>query len=276
MGGCLVAAGIYAIVNVMNGMRYVGQASDIERRWAEHRSALRNGTHVNQHLQAAFMKYGEGAFEFCVVDEVFVVGRNEASRLALILAEQFYIDLLGRWTGTLYNISPTAGSLLGVKHTAVARAKMSAAKRGKPKSAEHRAKMSAAKRGKSLSAETRAKISAASLGKSHTTETRAKISAANLGKSLSAETRAKMSAKLSGENNPWYGKSHTAETRAKISAANRGKSHTAVARAKISAAVRANTHVARHTRWHIKAGKPCNCAPEVIAAYQQSHKLHAR
>jgi hypothetical protein len=34
--------------------------------------------------------------------------------------------------------------------------------------------------------------------------------------------------------------------------------------------------VIAHTRWHIKAGKPCNCAPEVIAAYQQSHKLHAR
>ena len=57
---------------------------------------------------------------------------------------------------------------------------------------EARAKMSAARKGKTLSAETRAKLSAINTGKKLPPETLAKMSAANKGKMLSAEHRAKI------------------------------------------------------------------------------------
>ena len=98
------------------------------------------------------------------------------------------------------------------------RAKMSAAKRGKPKSAETKAKLSAAQKGikrGSPSAETKAKLSAAHKGKTLSAETKAKMSAAQKGKPKSAEARAKMSAAKKGKK---YGP-RSAETKAKISAA---------------------------------------------------------
>lgn len=59
-----------------------------------------------------------------------------------------------------------------------ARAKISAAHKGKPKSSEHRAKIAAAKRGKKNSPEHVAKSAAAKLGSRHTAEAKARISAA--------------------------------------------------------------------------------------------------
>jgi group I intron endonuclease len=58
------ASGVYQIKNTINGKRYVGSTCDFDRRWAEHLSSLRSGYHINEHLQAAFVKYGEKAFEF--------------------------------------------------------------------------------------------------------------------------------------------------------------------------------------------------------------------
>ena len=45
-------------------------AKSISARWRSHRSHLRRGTHPNAHLQAAWDKYGEGAFRFYVLEEV--------------------------------------------------------------------------------------------------------------------------------------------------------------------------------------------------------------
>lgn len=87
------------------------------------------------------------------------------------------------------------------------RARMSAAQKGRIVSAETRAKLSIAStnnknfEGKTHSSETRAKISAAKKGKpgkSPNAETRAKISAAHKGRPKSEETRAKISAALKG------------------------------------------------------------------------------
>ena len=68
---------------------------------------------------------------------------------------------------------------------------------GSTQSDEHKAKLSAALKGKKrnpLSDETRAKLSAAKQGKPRSDETKAKISAALKGKTCSDETKAKMSA----------------------------------------------------------------------------------
>lgn len=55
---------IYFIINQNNQKRYVGQTTNFSRRKSEHLEKLRNHTHVNSKLQAAYDKYGENSFTF--------------------------------------------------------------------------------------------------------------------------------------------------------------------------------------------------------------------
>jgi hypothetical protein len=87
-----------------------------------------------------------------------------------------------------------ARNLATVKVSEQGRAKMSAASKGRPKSAETRARMSASRFGLHKSYDTRAKIRTANLGKTLYDETRAKIREANRGRPASEEQRAKMRA----------------------------------------------------------------------------------
>lgn len=59
--------GVYAIVHVGTGRVYVGSTSNLSKRWSRHRQELRDGTHRNAHLQAAWNLYGEDAFEWRVL-----------------------------------------------------------------------------------------------------------------------------------------------------------------------------------------------------------------
>lgn len=105
-----LTTGVYVIRNLVNGKVYVGSTcSTFQSRWADHRKSLRGKFHANRHLQRAWDKYGEAAFEFSVLEECPV----EKDRLLAL--EQYYIDLLkasNRLYG--YNICPTAGSVLGL------------------------------------------------------------------------------------------------------------------------------------------------------------------
>lgn len=69
--------GVYCIENTENGKKYVGLAKNIKARWHGHRTRLRNNTHPNRHLQAAWNKYGEGAFSFYVLEEVAEVDLDD-------------------------------------------------------------------------------------------------------------------------------------------------------------------------------------------------------
>lgn len=62
--------GIYCIENTANGNKYVGLAKDIAARFRHHRCLFRNGIHPNAHMQAAWDKYGEEAFQFYILEEV--------------------------------------------------------------------------------------------------------------------------------------------------------------------------------------------------------------
>ena len=202
-------SGIYQILNLINDHRYIGSAMNLKRRKVDHYKSLRWNKHRNQHLQNAWNKYGEDAFEFRIVGTCLSED--------LIRMEQHLLDDLK----PEYNISPTAGSPLGVKHSEKSRAKMSADRKGRTyHSPEARAKLSAAQKGRVFTPEHRVKISAALKGNKHasgwkqTPEHRAKISTANKG------------------NKNWLGKTHTPETRAKMSVAqrrrrkNEGREHT--------------------------------------------------
>jgi group I intron endonuclease len=61
--------GIYQIRNKLNGKVYVGRSVNVEKRLSDHRSALRTGSHYSEHMQSAWIKYGEESFEFNVIEE---------------------------------------------------------------------------------------------------------------------------------------------------------------------------------------------------------------
>jgi group I intron endonuclease len=172
---------------------YIGQSGaskGIKRRIVEHSRKLRNGKHVNAHLQSAWDKYGEESFECFVIES--------CQDVSLDARENFWMWLhnaQGRKHG--FNISIHASApMRGRKASDETRAKLSAAHIGKKRSDEHRAKISANSAMKN-NPETRAKNSAARIGKKHSDEARARMSAAHIGKKRSDEHRAKISA-----NNP--------------------------------------------------------------------------
>lgn len=186
-------SGIYQITNAVNGKRYIGSAVDLKRRRRDHLTRLHHNQHHNQHLQRAFDKHGEASFLFSVLEAVDDVSR-------LILREQYYLDTLN----PEYNICPTAGSPLGIRHTKEARARMSIAKAGernpnfgKRLSADQRKKISEALSGRPPSKERLAKISgerSPNYGKHLSVETCAKMSMAHMGHVVSEETRQKLRA----------------------------------------------------------------------------------
>lgn len=55
---------IYQIENLINHKSYIGQTVDFNRRKQTHIRELKNKTHYNKHLQAAWDKYGEQEFHF--------------------------------------------------------------------------------------------------------------------------------------------------------------------------------------------------------------------
>jgi len=61
-------SGIYKIINKINEKYYIGSSKDIKDRWNTHKQSLRNNNHHNDHLQRAWNKYGENAFDFVVIE----------------------------------------------------------------------------------------------------------------------------------------------------------------------------------------------------------------
>jgi len=215
MGGVAMSSGIYQIENQVNGKRYIGSSVNIESRWSVHLALLRHGKHDNQHLQRAFDKYGESAFAFTILEDV-----EEFSQL--IECEQHYLDT----SSPEYNIAPTAGSSIGVRHNEETRRKMSEAKCGernpffgKHHSAELLRKLHEGRRGRHHSDESKQKMSAATSGEQHH----------YYGKHLSEEHKRKISKALKArwtqgsERHHMYGTHLSEEIRQKISDALKGK-----------------------------------------------------
>lgn len=97
--------GIYQILNLVNGHRYIGQTLDFEGRKKAHFRALRKGKHHNLYLQRAFKKYGEEAFEFIVLKRLRGYKVREARDMLLTAWEQFYFDAFH----PEYNVNSVAG-----------------------------------------------------------------------------------------------------------------------------------------------------------------------
>ncbi len=103
-------SGIYGLQNLENNKVYIGSAVSFQRRWLGHTFDLNRGKHRNAYLQNAFNKQPE-AFEFYVIESV------EKKEL-LVSREQFWIHFYESYDDKKgYNISPTAGSSLGIKRS---------------------------------------------------------------------------------------------------------------------------------------------------------------
>lgn len=100
--------GIYMIKNTVNNKAYIGQAKDIERRWASHRTELNAKRHVNRHLQGAWNKYKQGSFNFVVLEECM--------ESELDYKEQYYIGLYDTYEHG-YNLDRGGQGVNGFRHT---------------------------------------------------------------------------------------------------------------------------------------------------------------
>ncbi|HHT9147125.1 MAG TPA: GIY-YIG nuclease family protein [Candidatus Wunengus sp. YC61] len=134
-------AGIYKIENLVNGKVYIGSSVDIKNRWRQHLQCLVKGKHGNRYLQRAWDKYGAENFKFDIVEK--------CDSKILVEREQQFMDFFDACQCG-YNLSPTAGSNLGIIHSEESRKKNSIARTGKkrgPHSEEHRRKISIAGKG---------------------------------------------------------------------------------------------------------------------------------
>jgi group I intron endonuclease len=238
-------SGIYEIINLVNGKRYVGSAISFKRRWTYHRRDLRAGKHHSKHLQASWNRHGEAAFCFYVIEPVVDTAR-------LIEREQFYIDALK----PEYNCRPTAGSNLGHRWTEEQKSRRSAGLKG----------LRVLPIGYKHSEETRRKlaekmrVNPTFLGKSHTPETRSKISTVR--KALLAEegalnrlraalarpeVREKKSANMAG-NTIWLGRSHSDQTKELLRQRFTGRSFSDSTRKRMSESQRQRGPMSAETR----------------------------
>ena len=96
--------GIYKIINRVNGKYYVGSSWNLDIRWKRHSVALRGNRHFNNHLQRAWNKYGQNAFEFIVIER--------CSEDDLLNVEQRYLDIAKTELDNIYNMNFDARRLV--------------------------------------------------------------------------------------------------------------------------------------------------------------------
>ncbi len=90
-------SGIYYIRNVQNDKMYIGSSKDVEKRIHQHQNALKNGKHINVHLQRAYELYGAEAFDYGILEQTE----------ELFIREEFYIKQID--TTGLYNLGTVGG-----------------------------------------------------------------------------------------------------------------------------------------------------------------------
>ena len=61
--------GVYGIRHTATNRFYVGSSVNFKERFATHRRQLKDNLHPNKHLQCAWNKYGESAFDFILIEE---------------------------------------------------------------------------------------------------------------------------------------------------------------------------------------------------------------
>lgn len=230
--------GIYIIVNTWNGKGYVGQSVDMTRRLRSHRRKLRIGQHSNPHLQAAWNKYGESAFQFDILCECPETDLDA-------LEEHYMTEFHTLNTDHGYNLELVVQG--SKRHSQESKDKIRAAKIGVPKSPEEVARMRTLRLGVIPSPDAIAKGLAtvkaqkdAGLwehkpGKPMSTEARSRLSQRHTGRKMDLDVVAKRS---ETRRNMHLHPVVSDETREKLRQAMLGKKHTPETLAKMSDALK--------------------------------------
>lgn len=132
-------SGIYRITCRANMKSYIGSAIDFDRRWYQHKWALKSGRHYNLHLQNAWNKHGAEKFSF----EKLIICSSEN----VIFYEQLCLDALN----PEFNNALRAGNTLGTRHSQATRDKIrrkAIGRKCQQRSDLHKQKLSAAHKGK--------------------------------------------------------------------------------------------------------------------------------
>lgn len=95
-------SGVYAIQNVTKGIFYIGSSENIENRWKQHQTMLKNNKHFNKKLQN---DYNDGdVLIYGLIKDTF------PDRRQLLYEEQFYIRNWKRNGIKLYNVAKMTGT----------------------------------------------------------------------------------------------------------------------------------------------------------------------
>ena len=138
----MAQAGIYQIINTVNNKRYIGSAVNLKTREDQHFAHLRRGVHHSSYLQRSYNKYGMDAFVF----ETLIT----CHPTMCVWYEQQFLDQLK----PEYNVSPTAGSSLGIKRREDTKEKLRKINLGHITSEETKEKLRTAITGKKRRPET--------------------------------------------------------------------------------------------------------------------------
>lgn len=252
--------GIYCILNIATGKRYIGQSIDVDKRRLGHFCDLASQRHHNTRLQFDFEAYGIDGFEFRVLEETLEAMLDLSERAWIS-----YYDSTNAYRG--YNVEAGGNLYKHLPRGVVL--KMLATRKSRPlteKQLAHLKALGIARRGIPRSKEACQKMSAAWLHrKPMTALTKQKMSEARKGRVLSAETRRKISLAHAG-------KIKTPEHLRYISEALRN-SPKARASAQRTGLARRGTHHSEATRRHLseiqKTSEKC------IAARKKMHVARA-
>lgn len=128
-------SGIYKFTNILNGVIYIGSASDFYNRFCDHKYDLRSNVHANNKFQRSYNKYGEENFTFEVLeiveDKTKLIEREQHYLDTLLFAQEYIISNFqdDRFGELGYNINPLANGTFGYKHTEEAKKKVGDANR---------------------------------------------------------------------------------------------------------------------------------------------------
>lgn len=205
---------VYKLLCTRNGRFYIGSTVDFRKRKRKHLSDLRNGAHNNIFLQRTFDKYGEDAFKW---KGILVDTKEEARELEQHYIDKYMLDKrcmnIGKTASGGDNLTRNPR-----KRSIVARIKKTLRQRIAHMTEDERKDKwghpgaTNGMHGRTHTPEARAKMSAANKGRVHlhrrgvplSEETRRKLRESRLGR-------------FTGADNPFYGRTHSDKVKAALS-----------------------------------------------------------
>jgi group I intron endonuclease len=202
--------GIYLITNLTNGSMYIGQSTDIHKRWSQEKKG-----NEDSYLTRAIKKHGVENFTFEILMECPAASMN-FFEMAFISGYNTFHDKLH------YNLTEGGGGSIGRPTSEYASMRISESNRTRVVSDDTRRKISELHKGAVRPPGTGEKISAANIGMPVSEEGRANMSKGQTGRKHSPEHIEKRRQKLLG-NQYTLGFHHSPETKQKMSESRKGK-----------------------------------------------------